>query len=164
MKEVNSKNEKYLNESWEQVGKLWLNFLSLECFLRKCIARRKGIPDSEIRKIVKFKFGDIIPLNDFYNCDTLSNVIEKINSLFRDDHIAIDKDYYIRIRNALAHGFTITPNIYPIRLTNLEKYDESNVWVSFSEDITTDYINKINQTIFSEIQRLIGLTANQFNI
>jgi len=153
MKKVDAFTSKRLDELAKQIGMLWLNFLSLECILRIKIANNYGVSESEINKITSLKIDDVVQKNDFYNTQTLFNIIQRYNGIFSNGSVIVDINY-VNIRNAFGHGFTISPNQYPIRLTNLKDEDSNTVKVVFSEDINSDYVKRINQNMAEVIEML----------
>jgi hypothetical protein len=166
MEQVKDDLKANLDATAMQIGMLWINLLGLETILRLCLAT-KQVKINGIDKVGKIKTGDIVPADIFFNCDMLSNVIEKFIKEFGGDKnylkygVRLDRDWIVKIRNAFGHGYTLSHQVFPIRLINLSpiKNDNKNVKVVFAEEITPDFIKTINKSLCDEIKKLATFWA-----
>ena len=163
MELVPEEAQRQLSSIAEQIGMLWLNFLALQGVLRICNAGLSGEMQDSPRLL---KDGDIVPLDTFYNCDSLYNTIEKFQKIFKHDpryraqDIELDKEQLTKVRNAFAHGYTRSPWVVPIKLINLDPIpdEKTKVKVVFAEDISVDFLKPLNKSLFDQITKLVKLS------
>jgi len=87
------------------IGKIIVNLHSLEFILRCYLSNRNDPPNATLAPgaLQKLKVGDVVPLGEMTNFDTLGELIDRYNQYIPDLAFAVDRSV-IDLRDALAHG------------------------------------------------------------
>jgi hypothetical protein len=122
------------NEHLLRLGKLVGNLQSLECLLRTYLLAlaRKGVTAAPGPDYWSLKAGDVVPVNEFTNYDTLGTLIDKYNADIgtRDPSLAIDPKI-VEIRDLLAHGrvASCTPDLAELAIVKFDRPSQGAVKV-----------------------------------
>jgi len=129
------------------LGKLLVNFQSLELILRAFLFKIEEISGSPLAKLINFnelREGEEVPENAFTNYDTLKELIEKYNNnpTILAAGLRIDKTL-VDIRDAIAHGrvSSSTPSS-PCRLLKFSRPANNRTKVTFSILLTPEWYNE----------------------
>jgi len=129
------------------LGKLLVNFQSLEFILRAFLFKIEEISGSPLAQLMNFdelREGNEVFENAFTNYDTLKELIEKYNNnpKILAAGLRIDKNL-VDIRDAIAHGrvSSSTPSP-PFRLLKFSRPANSLTKVTFSILLTKEWYNK----------------------
>ena len=122
------------------VGRLWSSLLSLEIALRYCIGL-KTEKNTAIPPLHTLKEGQRLKRTSIIDCNMLRSVIQKFNSLFKNNGKNIDEERIMRIRNTLGHGKVISASGFPMTIFNLENCsnDPNQVKIEYIAEMTRDW-------------------------
>lgn len=137
------------------VGRLWSQLLSLELVLRYCI----GIVTEHHTKIPNLstlKKRQILKRTAIIDCNNLTSVMQKFNSVFNDLGVRVDKERIRNLRNAVGHGKVLSDSPWPNPMTifNLDDENKDHVKIVFVVEMTKDWFESNIEFLKQETLKL----------
>jgi len=139
-----------LEEHTLELGKLQINFHSLELLLRLFLTETNG-EEIKIPTIGQTS----IELTHLTNYDSLGQLITKYNNLTnKTPNFQIDP-LIVNIRDAIAHGRLISLiEAPPLRLFKFDKPKDGLVNLTFDETLDRSWFDKSRAYLFKQIEKI----------
>ncbi len=150
-------------EICKSFGEIITNLQSLEFVLRIFLDEIHGHPDQSkgaFSKLTKLKAGDWVPENYFTNYDSLDKLVNKVNNELRAHNFTEVVDTSIvNIRDAIAHGRILAEKPEgPFYLLKFSKPSDKKTQVTFSIEITSEWLSTQIKRSYEEIQKIIKIS------
>ncbi len=151
-----------LEEHTLNLGKLLVNFHSLELLLRLNLANSPGsrpIGLTTDTDIYSLPVGTEIPENDITSYDSLGDLLAKVNNKLNTQHLPELDRSLIEVRDALAHGRVSAPlDESTLRLIKFERPRNGVVRVAFNVVMTEAWFAEQTSRIFKAIKQVHAAT------
>jgi hypothetical protein len=146
------------------LGKLWVNFLSLDAVLRVFLGKVPGAAKTGLpygTDIYSMPVGTELPITAISKLEYLSDLLESYNrevvSLGVGSPI---EPSLVELRNSIAHGFVSTDvNEGPMRLLKFQKSKPGHVKIAVNEFMDEAWLTKQNKRIFDAIHIVAAAAA-----
>ena len=142
-----------------KLGKFWVNFNTLELLLRIYLAKSRGDSESGL----ELQVGDSCSTTYLTNYDTFGILANRYNSTVPSSD-QIDQVEIVRLRDAIAHGRSITKDEIHMTLLKFSKPDRKSgmVKVVFREVLTGEYLDRVARTMHDAAMKIHQRIENEF--
>ena len=141
------------NEHCRLIGGIVTNFQALELHLRYFLLRANGQP------LAWPKPGEQQVANNYLtNRKPLNVLLDEYNDGLRkgEEQFSVDREI-VDVRDAIAHGRLVTPDVFPATLLKFSKARGGHVRVDFSKLLTREWLVATSNKIDKEREKVLNL-------
>ena len=152
-----------LDEHTFLLGKLLVNFHSLEFSLRAYLANAPGAAPMGLppgTDVYSQPVGTDIPENVITSYDSLSELLAKVNKKLEAQHLPELDRSLIEVRDALAHGRVSAPSAEPpLRLIKFERPRNGVARVAFNVVMTEEWFAQQRGRVHDAVMHVLAAAA-----